>query len=273
MRIAIMQGRLLPPVDGRFQAFPADRWREEFPLAAAAGLAGIEWIFDVEGENRNPIATDVGISELREHSTRHGVAVESLCADWFLDRPLLRATSHERAERIRKLEWLIHRAAAAGIRHLVLPFVDASAIHGGDDETQLLEILHTALLVAETFGVEMHLETALGPRDFAAMLARILHPLLRVNYDSGNSASLGHNPTEEFAAYGERIGSVHVKDRVRGGGTVPLGNGDADFAAVCDGLREVGYTGLFTLQVARADEGDELDWARHNRVLTEELFT
>jgi sugar phosphate isomerase/epimerase len=37
---------------------------------------------------------------------------------------------------------------------------------------------------------------------------------------------------EEFAAYGERVGSFHIKDRVRGGKTVPLGQGDTDFASL-----------------------------------------
>jgi len=36
--LGIMQGRLVPPVEGRFQAFPRDRWTAEFPRAAEAGL-------------------------------------------------------------------------------------------------------------------------------------------------------------------------------------------------------------------------------------------
>jgi hexulose-6-phosphate isomerase len=86
----------------------------------------------------------------------------------------------------------------------------------------------------------------------------------RINYDSGNSASLGYRPREEFAAYGARIGSVHVKDRVLGGGTVPLGEGNTDFASFFDCLGRVNYTGDFTLQVARGVAGDEVNWARHS---------
>ena len=48
---------------------------------------------------------------------------------------------------------------------------------------------------------------------------------MRVNYDSGNSASLGYRPRDEFAAYGSRVGSVHLKDRRLGAGTAPLGRG------------------------------------------------
>ena len=46
------------------------------------------------------------------------------------------------------------------------------------------------------------------------MLNALPHPVIKVNYDSGNSASLGYSVTEEFAAYGNRIGSIHIKDRL-----------------------------------------------------------
>jgi hexulose-6-phosphate isomerase len=88
---------------------------------------------------------------------------------------------------------------------------------------------------------------------------------LKVNYDSGNSSSLGYAPREEFAAYGERVGSVHIKDRLLGASTVPLGTGDADFAGLAEGLRKVAYKGDFILQVARGTSGDEVAWARQNR--------
>ena len=111
-------------------------------------------------------------------------------------------------------------------------------------------------------GVELHLETDLGPADFAALLDRVEDPLVRANYDSGNSASLGYDPREEFAAYGDRIGSVHVKDRVRGGGTVALGTGDADIPLVLRLLAARGWERPLVLQAARGDDGSE---ARHGR--------
>ncbi len=121
------------------------------------------------------------------------------------------------------------------------------------------------LPVLDETGVELHLETSLAPQPFADLLARLPHPSVKVNYDSGNSASLGYSPRSEFAAYGSRVGSVHVKDRLRGGGTVPLGTGDADFEALFSCLADIGYEGDFVLQVARGTEGDEVNWARQNR--------
>ena len=52
-----------------------------------------------------------------------------------------------------------------------------------------------------------------------------------INYDIGNSAALGYDSAEEISAYAPRILHVHVKDRVRGGTTVPLGTGNADLPA------------------------------------------
>jgi hexulose-6-phosphate isomerase len=260
-----MQGRLLPPFDGHFQSFPVGRWREEFALAAQASLDAIEWIYDTVGENDNPLANDPGLAEMARLGEEHGIAVVSLCADYFMEHPLLRVSPAEMELRIEKLFWLLDRCRLAGIQRVVLPFVDNSRIENETDEAQVIEVLARALTAAEQAGTELHLETALGPDRFAALLARLPHPFLKVNYDSGNSASLGFDPTEEIAAYGERIGSVHIKDRVRGGGSVPLGSGNANIPVSLSDLFRIGYKGDFVMQIARGEPGMELDWIRRNR--------
>ena len=263
--IGIMQGRLLPPVDERIQAFPRDGWAAEFELASAAGLGCIEWIYDQHGADVNPIGSAMGITRMRELMSQSGVVVRSLCADCLIERPLVRTTEGERTERLNQLQWLLGQCRQLGMNRLVLPFVDRSAITTRAEEEDVAKSLLQVLPVAEQSGVELHLETALDPQTFRSFLARFPHRVVKVNYDSGNSASLGYRPSEEFAAYGERIGSVHIKDRKLGGGTVPLGSGDADLGAVFTGLKVIGYSGDFILQVARGIAGDELAWAEHNR--------
>jgi hexulose-6-phosphate isomerase len=271
MILGIMQGRLVPPEGGSIQAFPRDRWAEEFPRAADAGLDAIEWIYDGHGEDVNPLANDAGIREMKNLAVRHGVAVRSVCADYFMEKPLVRADG-DASRRFEKLVWVLDRARSVGAGRVVLPFVDNSALRTAADEDEAVRVLERALPNAERTGVEMHLETALGPEDFTRLLARLDHPLIRVNYDSGNSASLGFAPAEEFAAYGARVGSVHIKDRRRGGGTVPLGTGDADLPALFHALRERAYGGDFVLQVARGAPGEEVAWARANRESVRRLW-
>lgn len=260
-----MQGRLLPPVEGRFQSFPQHgRWHDEIAIAREAGLDGIEWIYDTFGEGRNPIETAEGRRHLLQECARHQAIIDSVCADYFLDRPLLRADGADRERLERRLHELVHNCGLLGMRYIVLPFVDASRIVSDVDAENVVSILHRVLPEAERSHVELHLETSLTPQRFAQLLARVDHPLVKVNYDSGNSASLGYRPEDEFDRYGTRVGSVHIKDRVAGGGTVPLGMGGADFTAVFTCLQVAGYRGDYVLQVARDREGDEIRWARQN---------
>ncbi len=263
-RVGIMQGRLLPPEPGRFQSFPRARWRDEFRFAAAAGLDAIEWIYDQFGADVNPIASDAGIVQVHALVRQSGVAVVSLCADFFMDRPIVHATGDSLADLGARLYWLIERCRRAGIERMVIPFVDASRIETAEHESTVLALLRDVLPIAERSGVEIHLETALGPQDFARFLGRLPHPMLKVNYDAGNSAALGYRPAEELAAYGERIGSVHVKDRVLGAGTVPLGSGSADLPELFAGLARAGYRGDYVLQAARGAAGDEPALAKRN---------
>ena len=85
-----------------------------------------------------------------------------------------------------------------------------------------------------------------------------------MNYDSGNSASLGYDVPSELAAYGTRIGSVQSRT-----GFVEAARchsarrrrSPCAFRGSC-GLR---YQGDYVLQVARDEDGNEVDWARQNR--------
>ena len=80
-----------------------------------------------------------------------------------------------------------------------------------------------------------------------------------INYDMGNSASLGFDPVEEFNAYGRYILNVHVKDRMLNGGTVALGEGSVNFTKVFSLLKTIKYDGNYILQTARSNEGQHLE--------------
>jgi len=270
--IGIMQGRMVPPTDNRIQCFPRERWADEFELTAQAGLDCIEWIYDLYGAEVNPLTTASGLKKLRELSQRYKVKILSICADYFMDKPLVRAGQMELQDRLSTLYWLLEQGRLIGINRMVIPFVDASRIDTQDEFDGVVMLLQSVLEQARQVGIEIHLETSLTPSRFAELLSRLPDPLLKVNYDSGNSSSLGYAPREEFAAYGERVGSVHIKDRLLGASTVPLGTGDADFPALAESLRKVAYKGDFILQVARGANGDEVAWAKQNRAFVVKNF-
>jgi L-ribulose-5-phosphate 3-epimerase len=258
MRMALMQGRLLPPAGSTIQQFPGPRWTEEFPLAAGLGLDAIEWIVDsVEG---NPfIAGQEGLASIQSTIERTGVTVASVCADIFMEKyRLAHGPAQEQESADRMLADLLHQCGIIGAVRIVLPFVDASELDGPEALRGARRAIEVALPTARREGVELHLETSLSPSRFASLLDDLDDPMVKVNYDMGNSAALGYSPAEEFSAYGSRIGSVHIKDRIRGGTTVSLGTGSTDFPAVFEGLRGLHYEGDYVLQVARAEPGDEV---------------
>ena len=113
--IGIMQGRLIPPTDNRIQCFPRDGWAREFELAAQAGLDCIEWIYDLYGADVNPLATQAGLERLNDLSQQHKVKILSICADYFMDKPLLRASQAELDERLNTLFWLLERGRAIAV--------------------------------------------------------------------------------------------------------------------------------------------------------------
>jgi hexulose-6-phosphate isomerase len=266
VRCGVMQGRLSPPEQARFQSFPRHSWQEEFARARAAGLDYIEWIDDEYGRSVNPIFTPKGRAELTALKAQHAIEIPAICADFFLEFPFLRCPAAVREEREKHLHALIPIAQQIGAQRIVLPFVDNSRISTDSEKDTVIEILGRALPIADRQGVELHIEADFKPPDFAAFLKRIAHPSLKVNWDSGNSSGLGYLVHEEFAAYSDRIGSVHLKDRYRGpDGSIEtrlLGEGSADFNAVFMSLRKLNYSGGFTLQVARGEDGDEINFLR-----------
>jgi L-ribulose-5-phosphate 3-epimerase len=268
--IGIMQGRLSPPVGGRIQSFPVDTWRQEFPRAQEAGLACIEWVYEVETEAGNPLATAAGVAAVRDLTQETGVAVWSICADFYMQERLVAPDGTPRPEVAAHLRDLLQRVSLLGVRYMVLPFVDASSLRTGAELAGLHRVLEDLLPRAQEAGVELHLETDLKPVLLAHLLQQVSHPRLRANYDIGNSASLGYDPVEELTLLGPWLGSVHVKDRLLGGGTVPLGTGAADFGACFRLFRQAKYQGPFILQAARQEGMSETELASRNRQFVEQ---
>ncbi len=271
--IGIMQGRLSPPTDRHIQFFPVDTWREEFFLAREARLSCIEWIYEFGTDALNPLGTDEGILSIRQIVEASGVAVWSICADYYMAAQLVLPDGTPNNKNIQHLIWLIRRADLLGARYMVLPFVDSSSLKSPQEIEGLIEVLRMVVPVAERAEVELHLETDLLPENLVEVLESLSHPMIRANYDIGNSASLGRHPTAEFILIGPWLGSVHVKDRVLGGGTVPLGTGAADFPTCFSLICATNFRGPFILQTAREDGQSEVALAIRNRRFVQEQLT
>ncbi|NYT04890.1 MAG: sugar phosphate isomerase/epimerase [Methanomicrobiales archaeon] len=271
--VGIMQGRLSPMEGGRIQSFPVGTWQEEFAKARQAGLACIEWIYEAGTEQDNPLGSDAGIRAIRRIIGDSGVGVRSICADWFMAHRLIETTGAVSEPAREMLIRLLDRAATLEVLYIILPFVDASSLRTVREREGMVRLLFDLVPHAEAAGVELHLETDLPPPMLHEVFSDLNHPLIRANYDIGNSASLGYDPGEEFAAIGRWLGSVHIKDRMRHGTTVPLGSGSADIPRCLGLIESTGFDRFFILQTARVPGMDEVALAIYNRHFIETIWS
>ncbi len=255
-QIGFMQGRLSPLINGRIQAFPWEFWKNEFPLAQQINIHLMEWTLDQERLYENPLLTEVGQAEIRALCQQHAVSIPSLTGDCFMQAPLWKAQGSERIALERDFVEIAKGCAAVGITMMVLPLVDNGRLENMAQEDDLVAFLESQLGFLVAHGLKVLFESDYVPQELARFIARLDSSLFGINYDIGNSAALGFNPQEEFIAYGPRIVNVHIKDRVLGGTTVPLGTGSANFDAVFAALAKVNYRGGFILQTARAVDGN-----------------
>jgi hexulose-6-phosphate isomerase len=254
--IGIMQGRLSPRIDGRIQAYPASTWQKEFEIAQEIGYAAIEWIVERPVET-NALMTDSGKGEIKKVIASTGVRIDYVCADIFMQQPLVRMTEEIKSQNKGYLLEILKNAKEVGAIGVEIPFVDNSSIKNDKEKQQFIDAMQDAFKLAKDLEIKISLETDLSPIAFKELLEQIGLDFVQANYDIGNSASLGFDPKEELDAYGQRILNVHVKDRKLGGTTVPLGTGNADINLVIQKLQEFGYSGGLTMQAARGENDVE----------------
>jgi hexulose-6-phosphate isomerase len=245
-----MQGRLSPRIDGKIQAYPADTWQKEFEIAQEIGYAAIEWIVEKPVET-NALMTDSGKSEIKKVIASTGVRIDYVCADIFMQQPLVRMTEEIKSQNKNYLLQILKNAKEVGAMGIEIPFVDNSSIKNDKEKQEFIDAMQDAFKLAKDLDIKISLETDLSPIAFKELLEQIDLDFIQANYDIGNSASLGFDPEEELDAYGQRILNVHVKDRKLGGTTVPLGTGNAKIDLVIQKLQEFGYSGGLTMQAAR----------------------
>jgi hexulose-6-phosphate isomerase len=222
--IGIMQGRLSPPVSFRLQAFPTGAWEEEFERARACGLDTIEWLFEADDSRghsyvENPLWSEAGRADICRKVDETGIQVKTCCADYFMPHPFL-------------------------------PVLEISEIRISDEKALLLESLKGPLDLAAQKNICLGLETELPAEEYLALIEDAHHPALGVYYDTGNNAAQGHDIAADARLLGPRLVGIHVKDRKRGGSSVLLGQGDADFPAFFRVVMEAGYGGPIILQTA-----------------------
>ena len=251
MELGFMQGRLSPLQFNKIQAFPWENWKNEFKVAQKIDLPLIEWTIDCHKFEDNPLFTCQ--DEIRDLMRRFKVSVESVTDDDFMENPPWKYESSYSRERILKI---ISAMGELGAGILVVPLVDNSSISSCPNFFELKKFLRDLQSQLAKSSVRIAFELDLSPSDVEIFISNLDKRYFGINYDVGNSASLGHSPVNEIKHYGDRIINVHIKDRILGGGSVQLGKGNADLKLVFEELRRIRYDGNYIFQTARSSTGN-----------------
>jgi len=251
----VMQGRLLPKYKGRYQAHPVGYWQDEFDIAEKLRLDCIEFILDYDDAYKNPLLNKSGISQICDIVQKTSVRVKTICADYFMEAPLHTSDESVSESSLSVLTKLINNSYLLGVTDIVIPCVDQSSLNSDEKTKLFIKKVKRLIPLIEKYEMNLSLETDLPPESFIELLESFQTQRITVNYDIGNSASLGYDPQEELQAYGDRISDIHIKDRLLGGGPVMLGKGAANFEKFFKKLKDYNYQGPFIMQAFRDDEG------------------
>jgi inosose dehydratase len=200
---------------------------------------------------------------------KYGITITSFCAHANLLDPSA-PWRYGTAQIIKA----VRAAAAIGVKHVITAEGDPKTAFGhGLSEAEALfvirEKLHEPLRLAADLGVKILLEPHGRYTGSETYLQRILDaaesPALGVNLDTGNLWLGGGDSVSFIRKFGSRIEHVHWKDwpadmapqrgKVFGAGmsAIPLGTGVVDIKGAYRALKEIGYDGYTTLEVAGED--------------------
>jgi len=257
-KIGILQGRLLPKSRERLQVFPSETWGKEFEAAKECGFSTIELLFDIEDYDKNPLIHKEGQEKIVDLAARTGLAISSVCADFFRRYGLFRNSQQVKEGNISILKKLIESCRLIQCKTILIPFFEETEIKSREDKQEIIRALNIFYEMLEEYSVNLCLETTLPASELAMLMQEINHPNIKIYYDLGNSVPLKYNAAEDIRQLSEWIGGIHVKDRNSSGENVMLGRGLVDFKGCFQTLKEINYEGAYILETSMGDNPVEM---------------
>ena len=259
LEIGFMQGRLVNQVNGKIQAFPKGNWEKEIEIAYKNNFSLMEWTLDQEELYENPLMNKKGKEKIIKFLNEKKISIKSITGDCFMQKPFWKSKGEQRKNLENDFINICKNCSLLGIEIIVVPIVDNGSIENSYQEKYLLEFMNNLTSFFELNNLKIIFESDLSPNKLINFINKLPGETFGINYDIGNSASLGFKPKNEFEAYGHRILNVHVKDRLLKGITVSLGEGNANFEKVFYELKRINYQGNLILQTARAIDGNHVE--------------
>ncbi len=237
----IIQGRLLPPVNGHIQEFPKENWEREFEYAKENGINHIEWIITKKSFDEGGLGLDI---------KRYSSQISSICCDNLIDKKIY--SEKFLSEQLRPI---CDFALKNNIKSISIPLLEDSELPPHSQEYCINLLSSYGAVYSELdFCFEME-----SPPDIALSLVNSRNNFF-YTYDTGNITSCGYDHDAYLNLLNKKIVNVHLKDRTKSPiSTVEPGTGDTNFKIIFDILKKNNYIGMFTIQTARGPEGKEVE--------------
>jgi len=250
--IGFMQGRLSLMEGKKIQSFPWLNWKNEFKIGKKLSFKLLEWTLDYKKLYSNPLMLKSGQKEIKNLCTKYNFKITSLTGDCFMQKPFWKTKKSKISKLQNDFLNIINESAKVGIKFIILPLVDNGKIENKKQEMILVSFLKKIYPILRTNKLKILFESDFEPKKYLKFIKKFNPNLIGINYDTGNSASLGFDAKREISIYGKYINNVHIKDRVYRGKTVELGKGNTNFSVIFEKLKQIKYKGNFILQGARS---------------------
>ena len=267
MQIGFIQGRLLDSEKkNKIQFFPSKNWKKEIKIAIKNKINLIEWTANIENIKENPIYNEKLLRQLIEFKKSRNIKIHSVTCDFFMQNPFYKLKNKK--DKIKNLEILkkvIKNGQKIGIQLFILPLVDNSSIENFNQEKELVSSLNEKdILKLLKKKSQILFESDYSPKKIIKFIKKFNLKKFGINYDTGNSASLNYNIKKE-KTYFKYVKNIHIKDRLKNGPSVRLGNGNWDYISFFNILKKIKYNNNLILQTARAKNGNHVEEINYSK--------
>ena len=262
-----MQGRIVPRESRKYQSFPFKKWQYELKQLKKSNLKMIEWII-CSYNKKNPILNSEGIKQILVIKKKHKLKINSVTVDYLMEHPFFKKENFLFKEKILKnLKSIILNCNKVGVKLIILPFLETSTIKNQKEENTILENLKNFIPLLKKTKQKILFEIDMKPQKVYSFIKKFNSKYFGINYDSGNSAGLNYNITDE-KKYFKYVKNVHIKDKFKYGKTIRLGFGDVNFQLLFKTFKKFNYKGNFILQTARSRKNQFLEIKKNLKYIT-----
>lgn len=243
-------------------------WEEKFRAARLAGFDYMEISVDESDQRLKRLDwTDREIEDLRRLMAKEGIVFPTMCLSGHRKYPFGSKNPETRQKAMEIMEKAILLAVKLGVRCIQLAAYDVY-YEPSDEETDALFIegMKEAVQMAARAGVVLAMEIMDTPymgtiTRAMEYLKKIPSPYFKIYPDIGNLSNFTEDVPGELALGLGEIVALHVKETKPGVfRDLEFGEGTVDFAGIFQALHNLGYQGMFLLEM----------WADNSRSRTVE---